>query len=113
MKNDRTLYLSNIEIQDSVEKYTILGARVNCLTPSQAVDLFLKALDERGDLIQPCVRKICSDISNGPTKTHWRLVTGLIAQFHTLSSQRKQTVGSFLSRLHYSAPKAIRQEIEH
>jgi hypothetical protein len=58
------------------------------------------------------MRKICADIASGPTKTHQKLVTSLFSQFKSLPSQKKQTVGSFLSRLHYCAPKAMKRDIE-
>ncbi len=109
---DQIEVVLSIDQSESSEKNTLLRALVNCLTPEQAVDLFWKSLDGGRDLLEACVRKICDDIGYGPTKTHRKLVTSLFSQFKSLSSQKKQTVGSLLRRLHYRAPKPMKRDIE-
>lgn len=109
---DRIEFVLSIDQIESGQRNTILRALVNCLTPEQTIDLFWEALDGARDLLEACIRKICDDIGDGPTKAHRKLVASLFSQFKTLSSQKKQTVGSLLRRLHHCAPKPMRRDIE-
>lgn len=109
---DQIEFVLNIDPRESTEKNSLLRALVNCLTAEQTVDLFWKALDGERDLLEACIRKICDDIADRPTKTHQKLVTSLFSQFQSLSSHKKQTVGSLIRRLHYRAPKLMKRDIE-
>jgi hypothetical protein len=95
-----------------IDSFGLVGAYCACLTPEEAAGLLLASAEDRVDVRDAVLRKVCTDIDIAFTKCHEDLLDALVARFSIADSRGRQSLGYCLSTLAIHVPPPERHRIQ-
>ncbi len=93
-----------------IDSFWLVSAYCSCLTPEEAAGLLLVSAENRLDIRDSVLRKVCADIDIAFMKCHEDLLDELVAKFSSADSRGRQSLGYCLSTLaiHVAPPERHR-----
>lgn len=87
--------------------FGLVGAYCACLTPEEAVELLLACAEDRFDIRDVVLRKVCADIDIASMKCHEELLDTLVTRLSSADYRGRQSLGYCLSTLasHVAQPE--------
>lgn len=112
MESDSRLsYILKFTLPEGViDSFRLVSAYCSCLTAEEASELLLVSAENRLDIRDHILRKVCADIDVAFMKCHEDLLDELVARFSSADSRRRQSLGYCLSTLaiHVTPPERRR-----
>lgn len=95
-----------------IDSFGLVGAYSACLTPEEAAGLLLASAEDRLDIRNAVLRKVCADIDIAFAKCHEDLLDALVARFSRADYRRGQSLGYCLSTLAIHVPPPGQRRIQ-
>lgn len=111
--SNRLSHILQFTLPDGViDSYGLVGAFCACLTPEDSALLLIEAAEERLDIRDAVLRKVCADIDIAFKKCHEDLLDALLTKLSTTGSRGRQSLGYCLSTLAIHMPLPERHRIQ-